>query len=173
MKPHRERIIDDVLTALADRAIQLVTKTNAATFTHSKVKETDISRLRESELGRDLTDIVLYIETDEVAKERAQQAITNVLTLLFKSPYMGDTPPPKEFYESDLGKLISQAYAKMYLNDLISPGEALKQLQVSRQMLSNYVESGQLIPVYLAGKTMFIGSQVEHLQQGRTQSSKR
>ena len=169
MTPEHRRTVDNVLLAVSKFARELALTVSYPKLADQNAEKFDLQILRQSRAGNDLADIAGYVEHEEMSPERARQAVKDVIKLLFHNPYMvaQDITPPKEFYETDLGRLISEAYAQMYLHDLITPAEAYKRLGVSRQMLYNYLSLGQLTPVYVAGRTMLIGSEVDTLRKAR------
>lgn len=167
MIPRNQRIVDTVLIALAKRALEL---SLLVKYPRSADQETwKIEDLRTSKVGSELAKIVSYIESEGATKEEAKQAIQEIMRLIFTGPFLPeDFLPPKGFYEdTELGQLMNKAHVQMYMQELLTPTDAHQRLEVSRQMLYDYITNGQLTPVYVGGRMMIVGSEVDHLKTSR------
>ena len=84
--------------------------------------------------------------------------------------YRDDLTPPPDFYKTELGQLINEAYLRISQGEeLLTPTEAYRQLKVTRRVVYNYIESGKLQPIYWNGHTMLLASQINALKEQRKQ----
>jgi excisionase family DNA binding protein len=170
MTTEHQRIIDLVLRVVSSRTMELSMMTKYFPKDDTEI-DTSKENLRQSMLGYHLARIARYAEyEDDVSAENAQESITFVLKIIFRNPFMDSSQPPAGFHRSELGQLMNEAYTRMVsIADLISPTDAYRLLNVSRQSVYDMIEDGRLTPIFVGGKTMLKVQQVEQLKVQRSE----
>jgi excisionase family DNA binding protein len=170
MTTEHQRIIDLVLRVVSARTVELAVMTKYFPKDDAQI-DTSRENLRQSMLGYHLARIARYAEDEEdVSAENAQESISFVIKIIFRNPFMDSSQPPAGFHRSELGQLINEAYTRMVsIADLISPTDAYRMLNVSRQSVYDMIEDGRLIPIFVGGKTLFKIQQVEQLKEQRSE----
>lgn len=172
MTPAHQRTIDMVLRVVSVHTLELAVMTN---FVPADPKpDTSLETLRRSMLAYYLTQVAEYAEGNETeSAETVRKTIQQLMRILFKAPYdsSDEITLPKDFHRGELGELINEAYRQMHidrLSDLIPPSEAYRRLGVSRQALYNFIRDNRLTPIYIGGRTMLLGEQVDALAEQRS-----
>jgi excisionase family DNA binding protein len=170
MTTEHQHTIDLVLRVVSARTLELAVMTKYCSQSDCEV-DTSRENLRQSMLGYHLACIARYAEyDDDVSAENAQESISAVLKLLFRNPFQESSQPPAGFHRTELGQLINEAYTHMVsIADLISPTDAYRMLNVSRQSVYDMIEDGRLTPIFVGGKTMLKVQQVEQLKAQRSE----
>jgi excisionase family DNA binding protein len=94
--------------------------------------------------------------------------IDDVLQLLFTPPYGEDYMVPRNFWESELGRLLSMAKYRTYEPaELISIGHAAQQLGVTRPTIYRWMDDRMLgyVRDEMSGRTFVVREDVEALRQ--------
>jgi len=169
--PNHQRIIDSALLALHSQTLELVVMINFQSDTHQEQEQERLrDRLRKSMAAYHMTDIAHFAEGEDIAPERAQEAINALYKLFFRGVYRNDLIPPADFSKTEIGQLINEAYLRMiHGEELLTPTAAYQQLKVTRRVVYNYIESGKLQAVYVNGHPMLLARQVEEIKSQRKQ----
>ena len=130
-------------------------------------RSVSIEELRKSRLGNDLT-IFLELAYGERKEPRDQvnERLDSVLQLLFWAPMAEDYQVPREFWETDLGRMLSIAKYRAYeRSELLTVGEAATLLRVTRPTLYRWLDEKHLDYVRddLSGQTFVVREDVDAL----------
>lgn len=127
----------------------------------------NLDELRQSRLGRDLTRLgKLAVGELREPRDRVNERIDTVLQLLFWPPMAEDYQVPRSFWETDLGRMISQAKFRAYEpSELLSIGQAAQRLDVTRPTIYRWMDDKHLSYVRdeMSGRTYVVAEDVKSL----------
>ncbi len=127
----------------------------------------NLDELRQSRLGRDLIRLAkLAVGELREPRDRVNERVDSVLQLLFWPPMADDYQVPRAFWETDLGRMISQAKFRAYEPaELLSIGQAAQRLEVTRPTIYRWMDDKHLNYVRdeMSGRTYVVAQDVESL----------
>lgn len=157
-----QETIDNALRVVYSHHHRLVT----SLFPGSE-RPMNIEELRQGRLGRDLTRLAQLATGDlREPREQVNERIDSVLQLLFWPPMAEDYTVPRSFWETDLGRMISQAKFRAYEPaELLSIGQAAQRLEVTRPTIYRWMDDKHLDYVRdeMSGRTYVVLQDVEAL----------
>jgi len=171
-----QRVIDEALRLLYTHHYRLLSRLLPRALEQLNLSEEALmAELRESPLGQVLQRLAAVAQGKLVEqRERILENIELVLQLLFWAPGAEDYSVPRSFWESDLGRLLSQAKFRAYEpSELVSIGKAAQDLGVTRPTIYRWMDERKLEYVRdeHSGRTFIIRRDVEHLRQQLQESA--
>jgi hypothetical protein len=156
------QLVDTVLLAELGRTWERVRDIMPSHLQHFKTWSSSPEELRSSRLGQALLTIADCASNGSVPTEKVQRAMKRIYRMLFGDPLTDAYTIPAQFHQTDVGKLIHAAYARMYrFDDLMTAAQAYRELGVARQTLYNRLYKGRLTPIYWHGDLRFLKTEIE------------
>ncbi|MCX7624312.1 MAG: excisionase family DNA-binding protein [Thermomicrobium sp.] len=164
------RVIDEALRLLYTHHYRLMSRLLPRLVEQLQLSDEELlAQLRASPLGQVLERLAAVAQgrlTEQ--RERILENIELVLQLLFWAPGAEDYTVPRSFWESELGRLLSQAKYRAYEpSELVSIGKAAQDLGVTRPTIYRWMDERKLEYVRdeQSGRTFIIRRDVEALRQ--------
>ncbi|MCX2726099.1 excisionase family DNA-binding protein [Thermomicrobium sp. 4228-Ro] len=171
-----QRVIDEALRLLYSHHYRLMSRLLPRAVEQVQMSDEELmAELRASPLGRVLQRLAAVAQGKlSERRERILENIELVLQLLFWAPGAEDYSVPRSFWESELGRLLSQAKYRAYEpSELVSIGKAAQDLGVTRPTIYRWMDERKLEYVRdeHSGRTFIIRRDVEALRQQLQQSA--
>lgn len=165
-----QRVIDEALRLLYTHHYRLMSRLLPRAVEQLQTNEDQLmAELRASPLGQVLQRLAAVAQgklTEQ--RERILENIELVLQLLFWAPGAEDYSVPRNFWESALGRLLSQAKYRAYEpSELVSIGKAAQDLGVTRPTIYRWMDERKLEYVRdeQSGRTFIVRRDIEALRQ--------
>jgi len=171
-----QRVIDEALRLLYSHHYRLMSRLLPRAVEQVQMSDEELlAELRASPLGQVLQRLAAVAQGKlSERRERILENIELVLQLLFWAPGAEDYSVPRSFWESELGRLLSQAKYRAYEpSELVSIGKAAQDLGVTRPTIYRWMDERKLEYVRdeHSGRTFIIRRDVEALRQQLQQSA--
>ena len=128
-----------------------------------------LEQLRSGPLGETLSRLAAVARGPaREATEDVLDAIDGVLQLLFWPAAADDYSVPRNFWDSDLGRMMARAkYRAFQPNELVSIGTAAQQLGVTRPTIYRWMDDRTLNYVRddMSGRTFVVRKDIENYQR--------
>jgi excisionase family DNA binding protein len=159
-----QHVVDEALKLLYTQHHRLMSR-----LYPGAVQPLSLEQLRQGPLGQVLQRLA-SIAQGRISenRERTLEAIELVLQMLFWAPGAEDYSVPRSFWETDLGRLLSQAKFRAYEpGELVSIGTAAQQLGVTRPTIYRWMDERKLEYVRdeMSGRTFVVREGVEELRR--------
>jgi len=159
-----QNVVDEALKLLYSQHHRLMSR-----LYPGAVAALSLEQLRQGPLGQVLRRLALVAQGKlSENRERTLEAIELVLQMLFWAPGAEDYSVPRSFWETDLGRLLSQAKFRAYEpGELVSIGSAAQQLGVTRPTIYRWMDERKLEYVRdeMSGRTFVVREGVEELKR--------
>ncbi len=170
------RVIDEALRLLYSHHYRLMSRLLPRAVEQLQMSDEELmAELRASPLGQVLQRLAAVAQGRlSERRERILENIELVLQLLFWAPGAEDYSVPRSFWESELGRMLSQAKYRAYEpSELVSIGKAAQDLGVTRPTIYRWMDERKLEYVRdeQSGRTFIIRRDVEALRQQLQQSA--
>ncbi|MBX6753443.1 helix-turn-helix domain-containing protein [Thermorudis peleae] len=163
-----QRVIDEALQLLYSQYYRLMSRLYPAAAQHLTLEQ-----LRDGPLGQILQRLALVAQgRAQDSRERILDNIELVLQVLFWAPGAQDYTVPRSFWETNLGRLLSQAKFRAYEPaELLSIGRAAQELGVTRPTIYRWMDERKLKYVRdeMSGRTFVVREDVEQLRRQQEQ----
>ncbi len=171
-----QRVIDEALQLLYTHHHRLMSRLMPELVTDRQLNEAELrAKLRQSPLGQVLQRLAAIAQGKVIEqRERILENIELVIQLLFWAPGAEDYSVPRSFWESDLGRLLSQAKYRAYEpSELVSIGKAAQDLGVTRPTIYRWMDERKLEYVRdeTSGRTFVLRRDVEALRRQLRESA--
>lgn len=171
-----QRVIDEALQLLYTHHYRLMVRLLPRVVEQLNLSGTELrDELRQGPLGQILQRLAAIAQGKVVEqRERILENIELVLQLLFWAPGSEDYSVPRSFWESPLGRLLSQAKFRAYEpGELVSIGRAAQDLGVTRPTIYRWMDERKLEYVRdeHSGRTFIIRRDVENLRRQLRESA--
>jgi excisionase family DNA binding protein len=163
-----QRVIDEALQLLYSQYYRLMSRLYPAA-----AQQLSLDQLRKGPLGQILQRLALVAQgRAQDSRERILDNIELVLQVLFWAPGAQDYTVPRSFWETSLGRLLSQAKFRAYEPaELLSIGRAAQELGVTRPTIYRWMDERKLKYVRdeMSGRTFVVREDVEQLRRQQEQ----